>query len=106
MVPSSSAISLAFVLALSPSRRMNEGMQRLRHLTGRHFSRRRIVYVERRQKDFGAVRNHVERAAAATFVSWRGISQIDHIALAEAGTREDFDDLEFLINRGFGELNR
>ena len=28
-----------------------------------------------------------------------------HIALADAATKEDFDDLEFLINRGLGELN-
>ena len=30
---------------------------------------------------------------------------LDHIALAEAGTREEFDDLEFLVNRGLCELN-
>ena len=29
----------------------------------------------------------------------------DHIALAESGTREEFDDLEFLVNRGLCELN-
>ena len=55
--------------------------------------------------DFGAVRNLAENAAAATFAAWRGVAQLDHIALAHAATKDDFDDLEFIINRGFGELN-
>ena len=32
-------------------------------------------------------------------------SRPDHIALAEAATREKFDDLEFLVNWGLCELN-
>ena len=47
----------------------------------------------------------VEGIAEATFAAWRGLAEIDHIALAEAGTREEFDDLEFLVNRGLCELN-
>ena len=30
---------------------------------------------------------------------------LDMVALAEAGTREDFDDLEFMVTRALGELN-
>ena len=56
--------------------------------------------------DFGAFRNLIENAAAATFAAWRGVAQLDHIALAEAGAKEDFGDFESLINRGLGgELN-
>ena len=55
--------------------------------------------------DFDAVRNLVENAATATFTTWRGVAQLDHIALADAVTKEDFDDLEFLVNRGLCELN-
>ena len=36
----------------------------------------------------------------------RGLhAEIDHIALAESGTREEYNDLEFLVNRGLCELN-
>jgi hypothetical protein len=55
--------------------------------------------------DFDRVRKLVEGIAEATFAAWRGLSEIDHIALADAGTREEFDDLEFLVNRGLCELN-
>lgn len=88
-------------------------MQREREKAAKAGSRRdRLRGVYRRHSgegvesvDFGTVRNLVERAAAATFAAWRGVAQLDHIALAEAGTREDSDDLEFLFNRGLGELN-
>ena len=89
--------------------RVESAMQREGERAAR---RKRLRDVYRRHSgegakdvDFGAVRNLVENAAAATFAAWRGVAQLDHIALAEAGTREDFDDLEFLINRGLGELN-
>lgn len=72
---------------------------RLRELYRKHIPKEGLAV------DFGAVRNLVENAAAATFAAWRGVAQLDHIALADAATKEDFDDLEFIINHGLGELN-
>ena len=47
----------------------------------------------------------VGNVASVTFAAWRGLFALDMVALAEAGTREDFDDLEFLVTRALGELN-
>ena len=52
-----------------------------------------------------AIFSLVGNVASVTFAAWRGLAEIDHIVLAEAGTREEFDDLEFLVNRGLCELN-
>ena len=60
-----------------------------------------------------AVGRKVDRAAifflvgnaSVTFAAWRGLFALDMVALAEAGTREDFDDLEFMVTRALGELN-
>ena len=43
--------------------------------------------------------------AAITLSAWRGLFALDMVALADAGSREDFDDLEFLVTRALGELN-
>ena len=107
------ARQMARMVAAEVRAQVESAMQRERDKAAKAESRRdRLRGVYRRHSgegaesvDFGAVRNLVERAAAATFAAWRGISQIDHIALAEAGTREEFDDLEFLVNRGLCELN-
>ena len=47
----------------------------------------------------------VGNVASVTFAAWRGLFALDMVALAEAGTREDFDDLEFMVTRALGELN-
>ena len=47
----------------------------------------------------------VGNVASVTFAAWRGLFALDMVALAEAGTREDFDDLEFIVTRALGELN-
>ena len=47
----------------------------------------------------------VGNVASVTFAAWRGLFALDMVALDEAGTREDFDDLEFLVTRALGELN-
>ena len=47
----------------------------------------------------------VGNIASVTFAAWRGLFALDMVALAEAGTREDFDDLEFIVTRALGELN-
>jgi hypothetical protein len=47
----------------------------------------------------------VGNIASVTFAAWRGLFALDMVALAEAGTREDCDDLEFLVTRALGELN-
>ena len=47
----------------------------------------------------------VGNIASVTFAAWRGLFALDMVALAEAGTREDFDDLEFMVTRALGELN-
>ena len=43
--------------------------------------------------------------ASVTFAAWRGLFALDMVALADAGSREDFDDMEFLVTRALGELN-
>jgi len=52
-----------------------------------------------------AIFSRVGNVASVTFAAWRGLFALDMVALAEAGTREDFDDLEFLVTRALGELN-
>ncbi len=47
----------------------------------------------------------VGNIASVTFAAWRGLFALDMVALAEAGTRDDFDDLEFIVTRALGELN-
>ena len=47
----------------------------------------------------------VGNVAAITLSAWRGLFALDMVALADAGSREDFDDLEFLVTRALGELN-
>ena len=91
------ARQMARMVAAEVRAQVEAAMQRERDKAAKADSRRdRLRGVYRRHSgegaesvDFGAVRNLVERAAAATFAAWRG----------------DFDDLEFLINRGLGELN-
>ena len=107
------ARQMARMVAAEVKAQVETAMQREREKAEKSASRRkRLRDVYRRHSgeggkpvDFGEVRNLVENAAAATCAAWRGVAQLDHIALADAGTREDFDDLEFLINRGLGELN-
>ena len=55
--------------------------------------------------DFEFVRGLIEDLAGETLSAWKSLSQLDHIRLAEAGSRDDFNDLEFLINRCLCELN-
>ena len=107
------AKQMARMVAAEVRAQVEAAMERERAKAAKAESRRdRLRGVYRRHAgegadavDFGAVRNLVESAAAATFAAWREVAQLDHIALAEAGSKEEFDDLEFLINRGLGELN-
>ena len=43
--------------------------------------------------------------ASSALAAWKGLFALDMVALADAGSREDFDDLEFLVTRALGELN-
>ena len=72
---------------------------RLRELYRKHIPEEGLAV------DFDEVRNLVEGIAEATYKAWRDLAELDHIALAEAATREEFDDLEFLVTRALGELN-
>ena len=58
-----------------------------------------------RKVDRAALFFLVGNVASVTFATWRGLFALDMVALAEAGTREDFDDLEFMVTRALGELN-
>jgi len=58
-----------------------------------------------RKVDQAAIFFLVGNVASVTFAAWRGLFALDMVALAEAGTREDFDDLEFMVTRALGELN-
>ena len=58
-----------------------------------------------RKVDRAAIFFLVGNVASVTFAAWRGLFALDMVALAEAGTREDFDDLEFMVTRALGELN-
>lgn len=55
--------------------------------------------------DIARVRSSVVRVADATLEGWRALSALDLVELAEAGAREDFEELEFLVSRGLFELN-
>ena len=52
-----------------------------------------------------AIFSLVGNVASVTFAAWRGLFALDMVALADAGNREDFDDMEFLVTRALGELN-
>ena len=107
------AKQMARMVAAEVRAQVETAMQRERDKAEKVESRRerlRDVYrrhtcAGRKTVDFDRVRKLVEGIAEATFAAWRGLAEIDHIALAEAGTREEFDDLEFLVNRGLCELN-
>ena len=58
-----------------------------------------------RKVDRAAIFFLVGNVASVTFAAWRGLFALDMVALAEAATREDFDDLEFMVTRALGELN-
>ena len=58
-----------------------------------------------RKVNLDAVYALVGNVAAITLSAWRGLFSLDMVALADAGSREDFDDLEFLVTRALGELN-
>lgn len=58
-----------------------------------------------RKVNLDAVYALVGNVAAITLSAWRGLFTLDMVALADAGSREDFDDLEFLVTRALGELN-
>ena len=58
-----------------------------------------------RKVNLDAVFALVGNVAAITLSAWRGLFALDMVALADAGNREDFDDLEFLVTRSLGELN-
>ena len=58
-----------------------------------------------RKVNLDAVFALVGNVAAITLSAWRGLFSLDMVALADAGSREDFDDLEFLVTRALGELN-
>ena len=58
-----------------------------------------------RRVSLDAVFALVGNVAAITLSAWRGLFALDMVALADAGSREDFDDLEFLVTRALGELN-
>ena len=58
-----------------------------------------------RKVDRAAIFFLVGNVASVTFAAWRGLFALDMLALAEAGTREDFDELEFMVTRALGELN-
>ena len=52
-----------------------------------------------------AIHALVGNVAAITLAAWKGLFALDMVALAEAGDRDDFDVLEFLVTRALGELN-
>ena len=107
------AKQMARMVAAEVRAQVETAMQRERDKAEKAESRRerlRDVYrrhtgVGGKDVDFDRVRKLVEGIAEATFAAWRGLAEIDHIALAESGTREEYNDLEFLVNRGLCELN-
>lgn len=54
--------------------------------------------------ELAAVQAHLDRVAEATLDGWRTVVSLDPLALAEAGTREDLEELEFLVSRCLCEL--
>lgn len=72
---------------------------RLRELYRKHIPEEGLAV------DFNEVRNLVEGIASTTYAAWRRLAELDHIAMADSAEREDFDQLEFLVNRALCELN-
>ena len=72
---------------------------RLRELYRRHIPQEGLPV------DFDEVRNLVEGIASTTYGAWRRLAELDHIAMSDSAEREDFDELEFLVNRALCELN-
>ena len=72
---------------------------RLREVYRRHADGTDVVV------DMETVRTAGERIAAATLHGWRLLASLDPLSLADSGAREDFEELEFLVNRGLSELN-
>jgi len=60
---------------------------------------RRIFPGDPAPVDFATVREIIDSVAGSALNGWRKLSSMDHVAMAAAGTREDFDEFEFLINR-------
>ncbi len=58
-----------------------------------------------RKVNLDAIYALVGNVASITLSAWRGLFALDMVALADAGSREDFDDLEFIVTRSLGELN-
>ena len=95
----------------------------VKHLAESEYARERGIEVKResrrdrlraayrlqhqqvgRKVNFDAVYALVGNVAAITLSAWRGLFALDMVALADAGSREDFDELEFLVTRSLGEL--
>ncbi len=72
---------------------------RLRELYRKHIPEEGLTV------DFDEVRNLVEGIASTTYGAWRRLAELDLIAMADSAEREDFDQLEFLVNRALCELN-
>ena len=96
----------------------------LKHLAETEYARNRGVEEKRQSRrdrlrtayrlqrkpvgcrvNLDAIFSLVGNVASVTFAAWRGLFALDMVALADAGNREDFDDMEFLVTRALGELN-
>ena len=66
---------------------------------------RRHVPENGEEVDFAQLSEMIEDVTARTFAAWRRLAQMDVIAIAKSAEREAFNDLEFLLYRGMGEMN-
>ena len=87
---------------------LKENEAEVKRITRREHLRevyRKHIPQEGLPVDFAEVRSLVEGIAATTYGAWRRLAELDHIAMADSAEREDFDELEFLVNRALCELN-
>ena len=74
--------------------KLKERKDRLRMVYRQQVPGEGVAFV-----DIEALRTRVSGIAADTRALWLEVAQVDAIALCDAGTSADFNDIDFLLNR-------
>ena len=74
--------------------KLKERKERLRMVYRQQVPGEGVAFV-----DIEALRTRVSGIAADTRALWLEVAQVDAIALCDAGTSADFNDIDFLLNR-------
>lgn len=74
--------------------KLKERKERLRMVYRQQVPGEGVAFV-----DIEALRTRLSGIAADTRALWLEVAQVDAIALCDAGTSADFNDIDFLLNR-------